>query len=177
MPLSFEGPAVFVSDMTKARAFYEGVLGQEVLFSVTDSYVAYASKFSLWHAGSANAMIHEESNGNLGRQGKNNFEMYFEDTELDYTWIRIEALGLEVVHGIKEMPWGQRCFRILDPDGHIVEIGEPMGAVIQRLLGEGLDAEEVARRTMAPLQVVKKMADEEAYRNKCAAPCRSEPQE
>ena len=30
-----------------------------------------------------------------------------------------------IVHPIRTEPWGQRVFRLLDPDGHIVEVGEP----------------------------------------------------
>ena len=30
-----------------------------------------------------------------------------------------------LVHPIRMEPWGQRVFRIFDPDKHVVELGEP----------------------------------------------------
>jgi len=35
-----------------------------------------------------------------------------------------DILGLEILHGIRDLPW-QKIFRIYDPDKHIIEIGEP----------------------------------------------------
>lgn len=154
MSISFEGPAIFVSDMAKARAFYEDVLGQEVLFAVADSYIAYTGGFSLWHVQSAHSMIKGEDVAEATPQGRDNFEMYFEDAEIQDAWSRVSAAGVEVAHEIREMPWGQRCFRVLDPEGHLVEIGEPMEAVIRRLLDQGLDEQEVSRRTMVPVEVI-----------------------
>jgi hypothetical protein len=60
---------------------------------------------------------------------------------------------------LREQPWGQRVFRVYDPDGHIVEIGEPMPVVIQRFLAQGMSAEEAAERTSMPLEIVQKIAE------------------
>ena len=49
-------------------------------------------------------------------------------------------------------------FHVYDPDGHLVELGEPMSAVIARLLGKGLSAEAVAERTAMLLDVVQQIA-------------------
>ena len=59
------------------------------------------------------------------------------------------------VHELKEYPWGQRDIRVYDPDKHIVEIAEDMGVVIKRFLKEGMSLEEVASRTMYPVEFVK----------------------
>jgi hypothetical protein len=50
-------------------------------------------------------------------------------------------------------------FRVYDPDGHIVEIGEPMPVVIHRFLAQGMSAEEAAERTSMPLEIVQKIAE------------------
>ncbi len=55
-------------------------------------------------------------------------------------------------------PWGQRDIRVYDPDKHIVEIAENMNTVIKRFFSQGMSAEEVAKRTMFPLDVVKQYA-------------------
>jgi hypothetical protein len=63
-----------------------------------------------------------------------------------------------VVHPLREQPWGQRVLRVYDPDGHIVEVGEPMPAVIMRFLAEGLSPEAIAQRTAMPLDIVQQVA-------------------
>jgi hypothetical protein len=71
---------------------------------------------------------------------------------------RLVDADVPVVHPLREQPWGQHVIRFYDPDGHVVEIGEPMPAVISRFLGQGLSVEEVARRTSMPLEIVQQMA-------------------
>lgn len=158
MSITFGGPAVFVADMDAARAFYETVLGQQVLFAVENSYTAYASGFSLWQHHSAESLVlGRGADGPPTPQGRDNFEMYFETEELDDAWERVRAVCAEPLHAVREMPWGQRCFRVRDPDGHIVEVGEPMEMVVRRFLERGMPPQEVAERTMAPLEFVQAM--------------------
>jgi hypothetical protein len=66
--------------------------------------------------------------------------------------------GVQFVHPLREHPWGQRVFRLYDPDGHIVELGEPMPVVIQRFLVQHMSAEEIAQRTSMPLEIVQQIA-------------------
>ena len=70
----------------------------------------------------------------------------------------IDIPGLQWVHEIKEYPWGQRNIRIYDPDLHIVEIAEDMNTVFKRFFSQGMSAEEIAERTMFPLEAVKQYA-------------------
>jgi len=159
MSIRFGGPAVLVSDMGAARRFYEGLLGLKVLFAVKETYTAYECGMSLWAAASANELIHGRTSAEKpGPQGRDNFELYFETETIEQAWDTFETAGTPVVHGVREMPWAQRCFRVLDPDGHLVELGEPMGMVIRRLLETGLWPDEVADRTMTPIEMVRALA-------------------
>lgn len=158
MAIRFEGSAVFVSSMLDARTFYEQTLGQTVLFAVGDQYIAYEGGFSLWHHQNASESIHgTRPAGPATLQGHENFELYFETEELEDAWARTRASCSEPIHAMREMPWGQHCFRVRDPDGHIVEVAEPMSRVMKRLLDSGLTPEEVAKRTMTPLGLVQAM--------------------
>lgn len=38
--------------------------------------------------------------------------------------MKVEPL-VELIHPIERQAWGQKVFRFYDPDGHIVEVGEP----------------------------------------------------
>ena len=79
--------------------------------------------------------------------------------DLDKVYAEIKNISdLQWVHEIKEYPWGQRDIRVYDPDKHIVEIAEDMNTVIKRFFNQGMSAEEVAKRTMFPLEIVKQYA-------------------
>ena len=41
---------------------------------------------------------------------------------------------------------GQKCFRIYDPDKHIIEFGEPMSIVIERFGNQGLSVEDIVKK-------------------------------
>ena len=61
-------------------------------------------------------------------------------------------MSVRLVHPIREHSWGQRALRLYDPDGHVIEVGEPMSAVVRRFLSQGLTLEETARRMDVPLE-------------------------
>ena len=89
-------------------------------------------------------------------QKSNNFELYFEEEDLDSFLQKLKDIDpVEYVHVLKEQPWGQRVIRFYDPDMHIVEVGEPMGSVAKRLLSKGLSIEETAKRTLMPKEFVR----------------------
>lgn len=159
MSFTFEGPAVIVRNIPASRHFYETLLQQEVAFSVAESYVSYKGKFSIWYEGSASAMIHECSRflSTPAPEALEQFELYFETADLDAAWNALGKAHIPVVHGIREQPWGQRCFRVKDPDGYVVELAEPMPVVVRRCLDSGMSVEETATRTMLPADVVEAM--------------------
>ena len=59
-----------------------------------------------------------------GKQGRNNVIIYFEAENLDIAYQKMVEKGIGILHGIVELPW-QKIFRIVDPDNHIIEIGNP----------------------------------------------------
>jgi hypothetical protein len=70
-------------------------------------------------------------------------------------WSQLPATLVEVVHALREQPWGQRVFRVRDPDGRIIELRAPMWVVVKRFLARGMTPEEIAARTAMPLEVIK----------------------
>jgi len=156
MTITFEGPAIMVADMQAARAFYEDLLGQEVLADF-GANVPFKSGFSLWEAGHALNVIYKDGRRPPAPLGQDNVEFYFESPDLDAAWAKVSADWEDVIHPIEEAPWGQRCFRVHDPDGHIVEVGEPLSALIKRLHGQGMTAEAISERTTVPLPMVEAM--------------------
>ena len=153
MNISFEGPAVLVSDIARSRNFYETVLGQEVLAD-HGPHVAFKNGFSIWQADLAVPVMTQGRKQFSGSLAHDNFELYFECADMDGAWDKAMAAGAEAIHGIVEQPWLQKGFRIADPDGHIVEVGEPLPALVRRLMAGGMTAQEVHERTSIPLEGV-----------------------
>jgi catechol 2,3-dioxygenase-like lactoylglutathione lyase family enzyme len=158
MTIQFQSSALFVRDIQASRRFYEELLGQEVEMDF-GANVGYKGGFAIWQVDSAFEMIFERPADAEARLGCDNFELYFESPDLDIVWTRLSNQEVEVVHPLREQPWGQRVIRIFDPDGHIVEIGEPMPIVIVRFLAQGMTAEAVAERTLMPLEFVQQVSE------------------
>ena len=142
---------IVVADMARARRFYEELLGQAVEYDF-GANVSFAGGFSLHLKSHYEGLLgagHKAASGRL-----HNFELYFEAVELEALEARLTAAGVDFVHGLVAQPWQQRVLRVYDPDGHVVEVGEPMDAVVWRLLGEGLEPAEDSRRSSMPLEFV-----------------------
>lgn len=157
MEIKFEGPAILVKDMEKSRAFYEGLLKQEVLADFGKEMIPFKSGFSIWKDDHATGIIFDGKQQTPTQLANDNFEMYFETEGLDDVWEDIEARCADIIHPIREAPWGQRGFRLRDPDGYVVEVSESLKALFMRLLDMGMTPEKVAERVGVPLEMVSGM--------------------
>ncbi len=157
MDITFQTSLLFVRDVEASRRFYEGLLGQEVTFDFGEN-VSFAGGFAIQKADHIGPIIFGRPLAGAGPLGRENFELYFESDDLDAVLERLTEAGTPVIHPLREQPWGQRVFRVYDPDGHIVEIGEPMSAVVARFLRQGVSEEEAAQRSSMPLEFVRQIA-------------------
>jgi len=142
---------LMVKDMERSRRFYETVLSQEVAMDLGVN-VGYTSGLALWQQDYALNVIHgkktEPKSGNM-------IEVYFESADIDEMYSAVRSYGSEFVHEIREQPWGQRVFRFFDPDNFIIEIGEPVDALVRRLSREGMGITEIVKKTTMPEDVVR----------------------
>lgn len=142
---------LMVKDMETSRKFYETVLGQEVAMD-HGLNVGYKSGLALWQQDYALNVIH----GKKTRHKKgNDVEIYFESEKIDEAYTSVRSYGAAIVHEIREQPWGQRVFRFHDPDNFVVEIGEPMDALVRRLNREGMTVKEIVTKTTLPEEIVR----------------------
>ncbi len=155
--IAYQSAVIFCRDIAVSRRFYEDLLDQKVDMDFGLN-IGFKGGFALWQVDHAFEMIHDRAPERSDPLGRQNLELYFETAELEAASARFSEAGVEYVHPPREQPWGQRAFRVYDPDGHIVEVGEPMPAVILRLLREGLSAEAVAEKTGMPIEVVRQTA-------------------
>ena len=87
----------------------------------------------------------------------NNMELYFEVDDFEAFWSRLQQHpDVDLVHGTQNaLQWHQRVVRLYDPDWHMIEVGESMTVVVQRLLREGNDVEAApAEMTQLPVGFV-----------------------
>lgn len=140
--------------MKKAVAFYEEVIGDRVAFHFGEN-VQFEGGFALQEMKKWKSMIH---NAKVRRNG-NDAELYFEEKDFDdFVEYLKEFPEIEYVHPVEEAPWGQRIVRFYDPDFHIIEVGEPMDAVIKRLFESGMTVEQVSEKSQYPIEYVKRFA-------------------
>lgn len=152
MNVAYEGAVIFCRDIAASRRSCEDLLGQEVDIDFGPN-IGFKGGLALWQVDHAFQMIHEHAPENTGLLGRQNLELYFEAAST-----RFSEAGVKFVHPLREQPWGQRAFCVYDPDGHFVEVGKPMPAVVLCLLGKGLSAEAVAEKTGMPVEIVNQTA-------------------
>ena len=150
--MKFKNTLLAVSDMERSVSFYRDVLGLRV---VAD----FGANKTL--TGGLCLQTLETWRGFLDGKpvsfGGDQFELYFEEGDLDAFVSRLEKLGVECGHPVREYPWGQRVVRFYDPDRHIIEVGEGMDAVCRRFLAQGLTPEQTAARMDVPLSLVRRL--------------------
>lgn len=152
MSLSYEASVIFVRDLAASRDFYERVLGMTVMMD-NGPNVVYVGGLSIWEACRAASIALGEA-APAGPMGRGNMELYFESEDVEGEFARLASEGAEVVHPPRDESWGQKTSRLRDPDGHLIEIGEPMPAAIRRLFAAGSTPEKISERTGMPMELV-----------------------
>ena len=164
MDVRYISAVLFVKDMEVSRRFYEGLFSQQVDTDFGKN-VGYKSGLALWEVGVAHQIIYDREYTDSAPLGRQNFEIYFESNDIEAAWRELQAAGVTVIQPLYEQPWGQRTLRITDPDGHIVDVGEPMPLAIKRLAAEGLDSAAINAKTMMPVSVIENILQGDEDKN------------
>ncbi len=146
--MRYSGTLLAVADMARARHFYCELLGMRVTADF-GANVTLSDAVSLQTLESWQGFI-DKTNDEI-RFGHNAAELYFEEDDLD-SFLQTLAVwpDLRYVHPPMTHRWGQRVVRFYDPDGHIVEVGENMTAVVRRFLADGMTVAQAAERMEVP---------------------------
>ena len=150
--LKFVCPLIVVEDIERSRYFYEQLLGQKVRFDFGED-VQFEGDFSLHLRSGFQSLLGAPDQYPVSRKAHWG-ELYFETDEIEKVSQSLQEAGIEFIHPIREQPWGQRCVRVYDPDGHILEIGEPMETAILRLHRQGLSIQLISERTGMPGELI-----------------------
>ncbi|WP_083608212.1 VOC family protein [Teredinibacter haidensis] len=124
MGIKFINTIVFCSDIKLSKNFYESILGVQVEKDLGD-IVFFGNNLVLHCADSITSTVFKrEKSAPPSMQGKKNILIYFEVENLEQIFSKIGKI-VKVIHGVEKQAWGQKVFRFYDPDGHIIEFGEP----------------------------------------------------
>lgn len=152
--LRLQNPLLAVRDLNRSLSFYREVLGLEVV-SDFGANVVLTGGLSLQTLESWAEFIDKKPEeivfgGNAG-------EVYFVAEDFDGFLKTLEREAVKLVHPPLEHRWGQRAVRLYDPDGHILEVAEPLSAPARRFRDAGLTEEGVAKRMDVPEELVRKL--------------------
>jgi len=149
---TFHSVVLLVKNIEKSKYFYNVVLGQKIIMDFGRN-VGFEGGLAIWESDYALNLIFQDKTRDI-KVGANNAEIYFESEDLDDLYTRLLKEKIKIIHPIREQPWGQRVFRLYDPDNHIVEFAESMESVVLRLNRQGLSLEEIAKKSMMPLPFI-----------------------
>ena len=150
--LKFVCPLITVDDIAASRHFYELLLGQRVKddFGVN---VAFEGNFAIHLKTHFQGLLGEAARFPVTQKAHNG-ELYFESDEVDAIYQRLTQAQVEFAHPVQEQPWGQRVMRFYDPDGHVIEIGEQMEAVVMRYYELGSSPDQIHEKTAMSVEFV-----------------------
>ncbi len=120
---------LYVEDMARARAFYEGVLGLETMF-VDERLTAYAvgerSALLVFHRGSTTETVHLPGGTIPPHDGAGPLHcaLAIEAEALPAWEARLAAHGVPI-EGRTEWKRGSISIYFRDPDGHLLELATP----------------------------------------------------
>ena len=112
---------IVVEDMERSKAFYRQLFGLEVVTDLGGN-VILTEGLVLQEKAVWNRLIGKEA-----VFGDSDAELYFEERDLDGFLERLGAYTGQIryLNPLIQHDWGQRVVRIYDPDGHVIEVGEP----------------------------------------------------
>jgi catechol 2,3-dioxygenase-like lactoylglutathione lyase family enzyme len=147
--MKYKCALIVVEDMERSRKFYENLLGQRVILDF-GANITFEGDFCLQTRDSWEGFIGAEKPVTFR---PNNFELYFEEVQFEQFALKLKntkEFNVELIHDVKEYPWGQHVIRFYDPDHHIIEVGESMASVVLRFYNQGMTPDEIAEQTQHP---------------------------
>lgn len=141
--MGFKSVILVVEDVIKSKKLYEELLGCKI----TDDFGIYNVGFEGGLALYKKSLFTELINSNEIVTRAHNLAVYFEYDDIYILRDTIVNNDFEMVHDIKEQPWGQKLFRFYDYDKHIIEIAENMNIVLKNLFNEGMSVPMISVKT------------------------------
>ncbi|ETT30112.1 glyoxalase [Paenibacillus sp. FSL R7-269] len=149
--MGFKSTILVVEDIARSRMLYEDILKCKVEADFGLYNVGFEGGLALYRKSFFTELIHQIDNASK----THNVVIYFEFKDIYSLRDRIVADGFELLHDIKEQPWGQSVLRFYDYDQHIVEVGEDMETTLVNMYRSGMSAAAIAVKTGYPEDHIK----------------------
>lgn len=119
--MQYKGTLIVVRDCQRALKFYRDLFGFR-LIQDNDGNMQLTGDLYLQESG-----YWESFTGKSTIPKSNQFELYFEESDIEAFVKRLEALypETEYVNRLMTHSWGQKVIRFYDPDGNLIEVGTP----------------------------------------------------
>lgn len=148
----FRSVVLLVNDIKKSKYFYNVLLGQKIVMDFGKN-INFEGGLAIWEKRYALNLIFNKKENNINLD-YNETEIYFESSDLESLYKRLMNADIKFIHPIIEQPWGQRVFRLYDPDNYIIEFAESMENVVLRLFRQGYPIEEISKKSEMPLDFI-----------------------
>lgn len=123
--MRFVNPIPFVRDIDRSRRFWCDVMQLQIRAD-HGNFVLFEGGFAIHEGQSIEKTVWKQNDDDApASYGCRNLLLYFETDDIDAAFVRI-APQVDLIHPVETQAWGQRVFRFTDPDGHAVEVGEPL---------------------------------------------------
>jgi catechol 2,3-dioxygenase-like lactoylglutathione lyase family enzyme len=121
-PKGIAAITLFVEDLGEAKQFYGEVFGLPVFFEDDDSAVFRFGDtlVNLLKVEQAPELIRPAAVA--PREAGARFQFTLEVGDVDAMCAQLKALGVKLLNGPMDRPWGPRTASFMDPGGHIWEI-------------------------------------------------------
>ncbi len=130
------------------------VLGQRIEHDFGKN-VGLQGGLSLWQVARDHVIAEELNTGGESHA----FELYFETEEIEALRDTLRGGKVEFLHDVQEEAWGQRTLRFFDPDGHLVEVGEPIEVFVRHMFERGLSRPAIAETSGIPLSTIERLLE------------------
>jgi len=121
---------LYVRDLERSVAFYRDGIGLPFRFH-DGGYAEFATrgtKFGLYERSRLPELIGRENAAEGGLAG----EVLFLVDDVDAEAEKLRDLGVEILSGPVDRPWGHRTLHVLDPDGFAVELAQEIPRELPR---------------------------------------------
>ena len=115
---------LFVSDKDVSKSFYERVFEKQPVFEDANSVVFKFGEVMI------NLLLDSEAPGLIGpaavasQSSGSRFQFTIQVDDVDAQAERLANLGIALVNGPLDRPWGIRTLLFADPDGHLWEFAK-----------------------------------------------------
>lgn len=146
----YKGALIAVKDMEESKNFYHDILEMSVVgdfgANVQLEGGLFLQTLETWRSFINDKEVYLKNNA---------VELYFEVSDIDEFYKKLQAANIEFVHELLEHSWGQRVVRFYDPNHHIIEVAEDISMVAKRFLNNGMTVEQAAKRMDVPVDYIK----------------------